>query len=359
VNTIMKSGGNRYTGLFDAYWTKDSFWSDNTKAAYVQQNPSLGAPFVVNKRLDLSGQIGGPLIQDKLFFFVAAQRYEQKDNPSGPRTLHTEVSPRFNTKLTWQPTVNDNLALSFQWDYYNQTGRPSIGSNLDTDSTTLNQDSPEAVWGLQWRHLFGTRTFAEVKYSGWWGYYYLDPKVLTPISYDVTTDAYSGGAWFYYYADRKRNQVNASISHFAEGFGKHDLKFGVDVERSKIRDRYGFNQGIYYYDLTEYYPKGQYLAYSYAYDQEGRNERESLYAQDSWKPTSRLTINAGVRVDFVRGKSPALDKKIYSNTNWAPRIGFAFDLTGDAKTVVKGHYGQYYEGMYFSSFYPAVPGLGD
>ncbi len=33
-----------------------------------------------------------------------------------------------------------------------------------------------------------------------------------------------------------RNQVNASISHYAEAFGKHDLKFGVEIERSKVRE---------------------------------------------------------------------------------------------------------------------------
>jgi hypothetical protein len=52
VNTIMKSGGNRFTVLFDAYWTKDSFWSDNIKQEYIDKNPSLAEPAVVNKRLD-------------------------------------------------------------------------------------------------------------------------------------------------------------------------------------------------------------------------------------------------------------------------------------------------------------------
>jgi len=359
VNTIMKSGGNRYTGLFDAYWTKKDFWSDNVAASDIAKNPSLGEPAVVNKRLDLTGQIGGPLVKDKLFFFLAGQRYEQDQNPSGPRTVGTEVSPRFNAKLTWQPNPNDNLSFSFQWDYYNVTGRASIGGNLDRDENTVNQDSPEAVWGVQWRHLFGTRTFAEVKYSGWWGYYYLDPKILTPISYDGTSGEYTGGGWFYYYADRGRHQVNASVSHYAEAFGKHDLKFGVEIERSKVRSQYGYNQGIYYYDYTDYYPKGQYLAYDYGYDSDGRNGRESLFAQDSWKPTDRLTINAGVRVDFVRGRSPELDKTVYSNTNWAPRIGFAFDATGDGKTVIKGHYGQYYEAILFDMYQRALPGFRD
>jgi hypothetical protein len=363
VNTITKSGGNRFTGLFDAYWTKAGFWSDNITSDLISQNPSLAEPAVVNKRLDLSGQIGGPIIKDKLFFFVAGQRYEQNDNPSGPLNLHTEVSPRFNTKVTWQPGPNDNLSFNFQWDYYNQTGRCTVSTALCTDQApdnlTVNQDSPEAVWGVQWRHLFGTRTFAEVKYSGWWGYYYLDPALTSPASYDATQSTWSGGGLYYYYADRKRNQVNASISHYADAFGKHDLKFGLEVERSSVRSQFGYTGGLYYYDYTEYYPKGQYLVYDYAYDSDGRNGRESLYAQDSWKPTERLTINAGVRVDFIRGRSAALDKTVYSNTNWAPRIGFAFDATGDGKTVIKGHYGQYYEAMLFYQYQRAMPGFTD
>ncbi len=363
VNTITKSGGNRFTGLFDAYWTKDSLWGDNTKQEYIDKNPSLAEAAIVNKRLDLTGQIGGPLIQDKLFFFLASQRYEQQDNPSGPLGSHTEVSPRFNAKLTWQPSTKDNVSLSFQWDYYNQTGRCTVSAALCTDKApdnlTVNQDSPEAVWGLQWRHLFGTSTFTEVKYSGWWGYYYLDPAVNKPASFDASTGAWSGGGLYYYYADRGRHQVNASISHFAEAFGKHDFKFGLEVERSKVRSQFGYGQFGYYYDYTDYYPKGQYLAYDYSYDSDGRNQRESIFAQDAWKPTDRLTINAGLRVDFVRGRSPVLGETVYKNTNWAPRFGFAFDATGDGKTVLKGHYGHYYEAMLFDQYQRAMPGFTD
>ena len=356
VNTLTKSGGNRYAGLFDAYWTKSSFASDNASAANTAANPTLAESAIIHKRLDLTGQLSGPLIKDKLFFFLSAQRFEQRDKPTGPRTLHTEVSPRFNTKITWQPSPNDNLSFNFQWDYYNQTGRATIGSNLDTDANTVNQDSPEAIYGLQYRHLFGTRTFAEVKFAGWWGYYYLDPKVNVPLHYDANTGGYGPGVWAYGYFDRTRNQVNASISHYAEGYGKHDLKFGVEIERSTVHSRYGY-PSLYYYDDTSKYPAGQYLAYDYHYDLEGNNHRESVYAQDAWKPTARLTINAGVRVDFVRGVSPVLDKTVYSNTNWAPRIGFAYDLTGDGKTVLKAHYGQYYDGIYYAQYRLALPGM--
>ena len=359
VNTLTKSGGNRFSGLFDVYWTKKSFFSDNIEPEYVAQNPTLADPSVTDKKLDVTAQLGGPIIKDKLFFFVAAQRFEVTDNPSGAIEDVTEVSPRFNTKLTWQPGPNDNLSFNFQWDNYNVKGRCDYPDALCYQGLTVDQDSPEAIWGLQWRHLFGTKTFAELKYTGWWGYYYLDPQVPGPFSYDGSTGGYTGGAGYNNAYDRTRNQLNASISHYAEAFGKHDLKFGVEIERSKVRDRLSYQDGLYYYDYTEYYPKGQYYAYTYGYDSEGKNERESVYAQDSWKVTDRLTINAGVRVDFVRGKSVTLDKKVYGATSWAPRLGFAFDLTGDSKTVLKAHYGQYYDGIYFDAYQTAAPGFDD
>ncbi len=359
VNTLTKSGGNRYAGLFDAYWTKDSFFGDNISNEIKTANPSLAEPAVITKQLDLNAQLSGPIIKDKLFFFVNAQRYEIDQNPSGPRTSATQISPRFNGKLTWQPGPNDSVTANFQWDYYNVTGRAAVPVALATDDLTYNQDSPEAIWGVQWRHLFGTKTFIEAKYAGWWGYYYLDPKVNAPVFLDGSTGQYSGGGGSYYYADRTRNQLNASISHYAEAFGKHDLKFGFEIERSTVRNQYGFPSDIYYYDYTAYYPKGQYLAYSYAYDTDVKSQRDSIYAQDSWKPTERLTINAGVRVDFMRGNSTVLDKKVYSATGWAPRLGFAFDLTGNGKTVLKGFYGQYYEGLYADTYYAAVPGVSD
>lgn len=372
VNTVTKSGGNKMTGLFDVYYTKSSLQSDNIDCAPdasgkctntsspAYKNAALKQPAQDRLRLDVTGQLGGPLIKDKLWFYASAQRYKVDQNPSGPVTTRTEVSPRLNTKLTWQPGPNDNVMGTFQYDNYNQTGRAGWGTFLSTDALTNRQDSPEFIWGVQWRHLFSTKTFAEVKYNGWWGYYDLNPTVQDkPVHLDVGTGEPSDSQGWFYYADRTRNQVNASLSHYADAFGKHDLKFGVEIERSKVRNRYGFLFNIYYADYIGVAPKGQYLAYDYGYDIEGRNGRESFYLQDAWHVSNKLTINPGVRLDMVRGRSPAADKTVYDTKNWAPRIGFAFDVTGDQKTVLKAHYGQYYEGIFFDAYQRAIPGTTD
>ncbi len=366
VNTITKSGGNAFSGLFAFNYRNDSLEGDNTTDAIVTANPALKDPAITKKTSDLTAQFSGPLIKDKLFFFVNAERYKLEQDPTGPRTIRDEVSPRLNAKLTWQPGANDNITLLFQKDEYNVIGRPGVAAALATDELTNREDAPEYVWGASWRHGFGPNTFAEAKFTGYWGYYYLDPEVNAPGHYDVANDAYSDSQGWFYAADRGRNQLNASVSRYAEAFGRHDLKFGVEIERSKVRSRYGYVNDIFYYDYSSYYDKGQYTAYDYGYDVNGRNQRESAYLQDSWRVSDRLTLNPGVRFDWVRGypadnsaTGPNGDAKVYDTKNLAPRLGFAFDLTGDQKTVLKGSYGQYYEGAFSLTYSSAIPGTRD
>ena len=44
-----------------------------------------------------------------------------------------------------------------------------------TDQQTVKEDAPEWVWNAQWRKVFGTSTFLEAKFTGYTGYYNLDP----------------------------------------------------------------------------------------------------------------------------------------------------------------------------------------
>ena len=215
---------------------------------------------------------------------------------------------------------------------------------------TNREDAPEWVWALQWRHLFGTKTFIEVKYNGWMGFYDLNPEVNEPGIFDGSTGAVLPVAGLVlYYADRNRNQVNASISHYAEAFGKHDLKFGVEIERSKVRAATGI-----WTSTTTTTPSTTRASSTWPTPTPTTSAATTSASPCSPRTpgtsTDRLTINAGVRFDWVRGypayesaKGSIGDSKVYDVKNWAPRLGFAYDLTGDRKTVLKGSYSQYYE----------------
>lgn len=357
VNTITKSGGNKYSGLFEARHTNKDLAGKNVSAEALKLNPNLGNASLLKKLNDYTVQLGGPFRKDKAFWWFSAQRYAFDQDPIGPRTIQTEVSPRYNAKITFQLTPNDTLITSGQFDNYNVTGRAGwAGSTSSTDSQTLRQDSPEAVWNAQYRKVIGGSTFLEAKLTGYWGYYYLDPVDMSPVRYDLATGNITGGAGYFYYADRGRNQMNVSLSKYADAYGKHNFKFGIEVERSKSHSRSEYSNNIYYLD----YAGAPYLAYTgLQYDIEGQNRRESFYAQDQWR-MGRLTANLGVRLDRIRGYSPNDDKMAYEpKLAFGPRIGAAIDVTGRGTTVLKAFYGRYYEGASFNPWQRATSGYYD
>jgi Carboxypeptidase regulatory-like domain len=352
VNTITKSGGNRYSGLFDLFTTNKGLGSNNISDSIAAQNPSLADPATTKKYVDITTQFGGPIKQNKLFFFASAQRFLLETDPSGPVTTRHEVSPRLNGKITWQINANNQFTGHLQFDSYNITGR--AGSLTDTDEMTVKEDAPEYVWMTQYRHIFNSNTFAEVKYTGWWGFYDLNPTNNVPRHFDGLTGLATGSSGYFYYADRTRDQVNANVTHYAEGFGRHELKFGAEFEHSTVRNRYGYPGGLYFYD----YGGVPYYAYSYSYDISARNSRQSVFAQDAWHATSRLTVNAGIRGDMIQGGGKS-GGNVYSSSNWAPRVGAAIDVAGDNRTVIKGSYGIYFEGSQAQLFERALPGVSD
>ena len=205
-----------------------------------------------------------------------------------------------------------------------------------TDEQTVKEDAPEYVWMTQYRHIFNSNTFAEVKYTGWWGFYDLNPTNNVARHFDGATGLATGSSGYFYYADRTRDQVNASVTHYAEKLGRHELKFGAEFEHSTVRNRYGYPGGAYFYD----YGGVPYYAYTYGYDLSARNSRQSVFAQDAWHATNRLTVNAGLRGDMIQGGGKS-GGNVYSSSNWAPRLGVALDVAGDNRTVIKGSYGWY------------------
>ncbi len=362
VNTITKSGGNSYSGYFDFRFTNGDLAGDNIGDDLLKQNPSLGNADVLKSLKDYTVQLGGPISKDRAFWWGSVQRYSFENDPAGPRTIRTEISPRYNGKLTFNLTPNDTLIGTFQWDNYNVTGRPGWpGSLLSTDQMTLKQDSPEAVWNAQYRKVFSSNTFLEAKFMGYWGYYYTDPVDPTPISVPGDDGEYAGGAGYYYYADRDRNQLNVAVSHYAQAFGSHAFKFGMEFERSASLSRSEYSScgsiGSCYL-IT--YGGVPYYAYSgLNYQVDGKNKRESYFAQDAWK-MGRLTANLGLRLDHIRGKSETLGKDVYTpKLAWNPRFGVVYDLTGNATSIVRASYGRYYEGASLNSYSNAIGGFED
>lgn len=164
------------------------------------------------------------------------------------------------------------------------------------------------------------------------------------------------------------------VDNFFITQGKHNLKMGVSFDRfqfngrseSRTRGRVRFRSLA---DLLQFRVR----------DIEGsginsdfvRGFRQSLYGffvQDDFKPIPRLTLNLGLRYEFATAPSEVngkianlrniLDPKVTiggsffetSKRGFAPRIGFAYDVTGNGKTALRGGFGLFYEQPLFGSY---------
>ena len=358
VNTITKSGGNRFSFLGEYRYSNDSAWlfSDNTDADLIAQNKHFASPARVLSLNDYTVQLGGPLKKDTLFFFASAQRYEMHQKVSGP--IRDEVSPRINFKLTAQPTPTQQLTASLQYDQYNTGGGTGLipGYAVSSQDQTMTGDSPEYIWNAQYRNIVNASTLVEAKLTGYWGYVALNPLSQAETHIDGETGAYWGGAGFASRWDRDRSQFNVAVSKYAQFAGSHTFKFGVEIERSGVRDRFEYvGRGVSFFD----YGGQPYLAYGYSYDLEGRNKRESYYAQDQWKIAGRLTANLGARLDRIRGEATSTGQQLYSTRSIGPRLGAAWDVTGKGTSVLKASYGRLYEGAAVVAWGRALPGVTD
>ena len=164
-----------------------------------------------------------------------------------------------------------------------------------------------------------------------------------------------------------RNRVDANW-HFIDNYswksGSHDFKFGYEFRRTTITQviENTFRGKLSFDTLSDFLQgipsgggqrRGNTLRHTF-------ENSHGFYVQDSFRWTPKLTLNLGVRWDYfgVVGEKDNLFYRfnpVSGNTdpvsqlydkdynNFAPRIAFAYDLTGKGQTVIRGGWGMFYD----------------
>jgi outer membrane receptor protein involved in Fe transport len=156
--------------------------------------------------------------------------------------------------------------------------------------------------------------------------------------------------------DFTRHAVNADLSYFASKGGQHQIKAGIQYERIG-NERLG---GAQYPTITLFWgaqraaldgtrQSGRYGYYSVTRVYNSGDIHTNglgLFVQDAWTVARNLTLNLGVRTDKEEIPSYTPGNrgiKFGFNDKISPRVGFAWDILGDAKWKGYGSWGMFYD----------------
>jgi hypothetical protein len=378
VMMTLKSGGNELSGLYHADYEGESFVSDNVDDE-LRSRGYTGNPNLIF--YEIHADLGGPIATDKAWFYGFFNRFRIDKAISGiDPDVATDIGNfyGYGGKLTLQVTKKDQFIGYSQWGLKQKPNR-GLSAAIEPDAV-LAQDSWSWVHKAEWQRVWNDRMFSNFQLKhfglGWPMVPKVDPDVDPP-RFDQANNSQSGAGWNVgatagppFTFDRWKPQVTATTNYYIPSkAGSHDWKFGFDWQIDS--SQYGFNSNsgaIRYFDNSNFQrPHNVNEIAFYNVKAEGANQNDNrdshaaFFVQDTWAPSDRLTLNLGIRFhrQVASYESSELQpefteffptgtiegKTLVTWNNWAPRLGVTYDLLGTGKTVIKGHYGRYYQNI--------------
>jgi hypothetical protein len=355
LNVVIKSGGDTYRGGASYYYENESFSSDNIDQDLMDQGVTRGSS--INLFSDFNGQLGGPIVKDKLRFYTSWRDWRIHRNVVNfPLGEDTDIFSGLGS-VTYQVNERNQVTGLFTRQTYLKPRRGTENGFFVPSTTWIEDDVFDIAQGT-WHSTISDDTLldARVSYS----------SIVFPLlpqedateagNYDLSTGEYARAQAFGYYdQDRNRLSINGVATRFVSDWnGNHQFKFGLEYQNAGEE-----STEFYVDDVTTYTVDGVPSFVDLRKSQfafQNRFNEWNLFAQDSWTLNDRTTVNLGLRFSATRGFTPAqggfagpwfpaqefAEQDVISWNSFAPRAGVVFDLTGEGKHALKVAYGRYH-----------------
>ncbi len=413
VTLLSRRGGDRIGAAARFYLADKAFQGSNLSDELRGQGVTNTNR--IEQIKDYGASAGGPIFKNRVWWWGSYGvrdifNYTIYDQPD------QALFSQYSFKLDARPIAGNRFEAQVLADSKTRYGADPSASRPEGFRQSARYRLGNPVVKLQDEQAFGNGLFASVK----WTYVNtgssvrpaVDEALAYPVTYDIGRETYVpfsssfGRSWESREEHKKKKGLELQVSLFRESLlgMSHEFKAGLELTDKSLVGQSGYFQNFTVrrnyvdpmFDLGEGLvvpPAGwQYISY-------GRESRDnvllsqsSAYVQDTITK-GRLTLTLGLRYDYQDPSSGAyglataqqnsnawngvfstnvittlgnllpgvgvnpVDPK-YQWSTWSPRVGLAWDVKGDGRTVVKLSFAQYGDLMSAGAYTAKPLGLG-
>src|SRR3989449_9778837 len=380
-NMITKSGTNQFHGGYSFNGASHGLGFANYSSTLKTQllaavpatalaaNPNIVPGADILKIYDTGAWLGGPIVRDKVWFSFSAhdqvlnQYVLGSYDSTGRQVLDDNIMWNLGSKVSWQVTRSAQLSYFNNLQYKKIRHRHGGSTLPDQGARNLNDKYPD-VHQIKLTMPVRSRAVVDVSWSRFRAddLFGQEPEVKDgDISrFDSVTQTYTVALPTYRDNAMFRDQVLASVGYVT---GSHDIRFGYQFvdggEKSSNWSTSGMRAvyrtgrpdsvNTYNVPITSTSSRIPVAFEPWARD-------HGVFVQDKWTPTSKLTLNLGLRFETTYGWLPAscrpsttfVDGQCFPEITGAPdfkgivpRVSAVYDVFGDGKTAVKASASRY------------------
>ena len=391
VSFATKSGTNLFTGEVFEYFR------DKSLNAMTRFEKESGAPKPDYRRHQFGLALGGPILQDRVHFFTAAEGTRETKfftvNTGRPdlygKLEGTFEEPEYNAMFFGRGDMQINSGQTvfarYAWQNSDFSCELCGGRNAAISDSGIQQKRYSLLPTHTW--VISSRVLNEVR-GQWTNYHFrqhppgvspqeklYDDSVArtSPLTQVYNFPSLSWGSNANFYTTHRSREIRNDLTI---SLGQHTWKAGGDFQSLSFEGdnrpaigtwTFRTDQPFDPTNLAAFVPMAgsvqQFTASLLKLPRYSPNAMWSVYGQDEWRPVSNVTLTLGLRYDRqIRSFNETLDfnnPKDFPTTgtnlelpfvdldargdknNWGPRVGLAWDLN-EGRSVVRAGYGIYY-----------------